>query len=163
MLNEEAGDGRISGAQFPGSTQPYGKDQKYITHLLNYDGSRPFEERMDITLKWLTNDTHPANLVFMYFEEPDKQGHAHGPNSPEVKAAVENLDQMLAYFLRQLTELGIQDLVNIMIVSDHGMEEVKDKNKIPLDGLIDPALKYTQRGGSPVLQIWPDVEGSSNL
>jgi len=114
---------------------------------------------MDYAINWLTNETHPANLVFMYFEEPDKQGHSYGPDSSQVKEAIENLDAMTAYFLEELERLGISEEVNIIILSDHGMEEVREKNKIPLAGLIDPNLKYEWRGGSPLLQIWPEREG----
>jgi len=29
-------------------------------------------------MTWLTNATNPANLVFMYFAEPDEHAHAFG-------------------------------------------------------------------------------------
>jgi len=162
IVNELAGDGRVSGAQFPGSTQPYGKEEKRITHYLSYRNASlfPFKDRMDVTIDWLTKETHPANLVFMYFEEPDSEGHQFGPNSPQVKAAIESLDSMVEYFLEKLKRLEILDEVNIVILSDHGMGEVKQKNHIKLEEMgIDPGLGYKRRGRSPLLQIWPDNQG----
>lgn len=39
----------------------------------------------------------PANLVMLYFEEPDAHGHAFGPNSKTVRDLLVKLDNITLY------------------------------------------------------------------
>ena len=78
---------------------------------------------MDYVIKWLTDETNPANLIFMYFDEPDAQGHDFGPNSEEVRQAIGRMDEITGYFINQLKNLQILDQVNLIFWSDHGMDE----------------------------------------
>lgn len=57
----------------------------------------------------------------MYFSEPDHAGHTHGPNSAEVNTALGQVDEAIRRLWEGLQEKGIEECVNIMIVSDHGM------------------------------------------
>jgi predicted AlkP superfamily pyrophosphatase or phosphodiesterase len=117
---------------------------------------------MDFVVDWLTDETNPANLIFMYFDEPDHQGHEYGPNSEEVRLAIERMDEITGYFLDKLRELQILDQVNLIFWSDHGMEEVDFANTIDINGMVDNNL-YDRYGSSPVVQIWPkdESEGTS--
>ena len=65
-------------------------------------------------MKWLTNETSPANLIFMYFDEPDTQGHRFGPNSKEVRQTIGRMDGITGYFINQLKDLQILDQVNLI-------------------------------------------------
>ena len=59
----------------------------------------------------------------LYLEEPDGQGHAHGPHSPEVATAVRTLDATLGRLRKNMGE-SVWDATNIVIVADHGMADI---------------------------------------
>lgn len=41
-------------------------------------------EKVDKALSWFTDKSTPANLVMLYFDEPDEHSHEYGPDSPVV-------------------------------------------------------------------------------
>ena len=61
-----------------------------------FDSSIPFEERVDTVLEWLDPKTpERPRFVTLYFGEPNVSGHAHGPDSTQVAAAVRRVDGMI--------------------------------------------------------------------
>lgn len=87
-----------------------------------YNGSVPFEERVDAILGYvdLPTETRPS-LVTLYFEDPDETGHETGPDSPQITEAVSRIDSMIGRLLDGLEKRGILEDVTIMMVGDHGM------------------------------------------
>lgn len=150
-----AGEGRVSGCfMWPGSSQPYGPNNDLLpTYSLDYDGKVPWEHRVDTVISWITNDTKPANLVFMYYDEPDSTGHAYGPNSAETLSQVDQADNRTAYLVNKLIEVGIFNKVNLIFTSDHGMAEVTDERIVYLNTMIDNDLLEAKYGGTPVVQL----------
>lgn len=90
------------------------------TFWKKYDYSIPFERRLDELLGWLRLPPaeRPAVIVF-YLEETNSTGHMHGPDSPEIAAAIKLSDGRIATMLARLREEKIEP--NLLIVSDHGM------------------------------------------
>lgn len=70
------------------------------------------------------------SLALIYWEATDSMGHKYGPRSNEVIEAVKLLDRILGRLMLKINELNLQDKVNVMLVSDHGMYEIDDKMKI---------------------------------
>jgi len=69
----------VSGVMmWPGSLYGYGPNKTKATHVVDSDRNLPYESCVDTVMTWLTNATNPANLVFMYFAEPDEHAHAFG-------------------------------------------------------------------------------------
>lgn len=66
-----------------GSDFDYNGIKCTFTHTL--DMNMTYEDRIETALSWFSDDKTPANLVMMYFEEPDERAHAFGPDSPEVE------------------------------------------------------------------------------
>ncbi|VDM82781.1 unnamed protein product [Strongylus vulgaris] len=72
-------------------------------------------------------------LIMVYNMEPDNTGHkTHGPQLDE---AIKSVDKSLERLIRRLKDEGFLGCVNIVIVSDHGMAEIK--NRVVLDELFD--------------------------
>ncbi|ODM88311.1 Ectonucleotide pyrophosphatase/phosphodiesterase family member 5, partial [Orchesella cincta] len=111
---------------WPGSNQPYGSKNDLLPtyYYPTYNASVSWEDRVDIVVSWITNQTKPANLVFLYFEEPDTHGHAFGPNHQETLNEISNTDNRTAYLIRKLKEAEIFDKINLILLSDHGMEAI---------------------------------------
>jgi predicted AlkP superfamily pyrophosphatase or phosphodiesterase len=63
----------------------------------SYDHAIQFSARVDTMLAWLDLPA-PARPRFVmgYFEEPDMQGHHHGPDAPETHEAVLRVDSAVA-------------------------------------------------------------------
>lgn len=123
-----------------------------------YNGSVPFEERVDTVLKYF--DMPSSEMpVFMtlYFEDPDHQGHQVGPDDPQITEAVANIDRMIGRLIEGLEKRGVFEDVNIIMVGDHGMVGTCDKKLIFLDDLkswIDIPANWVQ-SHSPLLAIRP--------
>lgn len=49
-------------------------------------------ERIDKIMSWIKDENQPANLVFAYFEEPDKTGHLTGVGTQEIKNQIVRAD-----------------------------------------------------------------------
>uniref|UniRef100_A0A8C7WQ93 Ectonucleotide pyrophosphatase/phosphodiesterase 1 n=1 Tax=Oryzias sinensis TaxID=183150 RepID=A0A8C7WQ93_9TELE len=58
-----------------------------------------------------------------YLEEPDSSGHRYGPRSLEVIDALKHVDDMVGELMDGLMERNLHHCVNIIIISDHGMEK----------------------------------------
>ena len=58
---------------------------------------------------------------FVYYLNIDSLGHPYGPDSTEVKSAVWDVNQVLLEFLFDIEDRGLEDVVNVIILSDHGM------------------------------------------
>ncbi|KAI6679615.1 hypothetical protein NL676_033496 [Syzygium grande] len=123
-----------------------------------YNGSVPFEERVDTVLKYF--DMPSSEMpVFMtlYFEDPDHQGHQVGPDDPQITEAVARIDRMIGRLIEGLEKRGVFEDVNIIMVGDHGMVGTCDKKLIFLDDLaswIEIPANWVQ-SYTPLLAIRP--------
>ncbi|HLL82457.1 MAG TPA: ectonucleotide pyrophosphatase/phosphodiesterase [Longimicrobium sp.] len=131
--------GMLSAALYwPGSQVPIGG--VLPTYHAPYDKSVPTGARFDQVLKWLRlpSERRP-HLVAVYISEVD-EGH-HPPGSPEVRAAVTRVDDALEHLLNAIDALAIGRQVNVVLVSDHGMQDVRAgrtrflADHIPLEGV----------------------------
>lgn len=123
-----------------------------------YNGSVPFEERVDTTLGFfdLPSSEIPYFMT-LYFEDPDHQGHQVGPDDPEITAAVVNIDRMIGRLIKGLEKRGVFEDVTIIMVGDHGMVGTCDKKLIFLDDLaswIEIPASWVQ-SYTPLLAICP--------
>jgi predicted AlkP superfamily pyrophosphatase or phosphodiesterase len=121
-----------------------------------FDSSVPMNDRVDQALDWMDlPDGERPSLVTLYFEEVDLQGHRHGPSSPEAERSVEEADALIGRLLDGLSDRGLSQEVNLMIVADHGMAATDPEKVVLLDEYLDPGdglvVDY-----SPVLAIRPN-------
>ncbi|CAG0896347.1 unnamed protein product [Darwinula stevensoni] len=159
VSNEEAASGRYSGvSMWAGGQFHWGPNEAVPTHLTLYDGSVPWEERVDLALSWFVDPDRPANFVVFYLEEPDSTGHDNGPESPEVKAMVEMVDALLGYLVSRLEALSLLDGTNLVFLSDHGMLGVNRSMTLHLDSIPVPPSDYWHATNSPLVLIYP-LEG----
>ena len=129
--------GQVAGAMFwPGSEAPIaGVRPRYWAR---YDQSMPGNARVDRVLEWLdlSIGERPTFLT-LYFEDVDTAAHRSGPESRSVHDAVERVDGYLGRLLRGLERRGLQDDINIVITSDHGLSETSIDRAVVLDDYID--------------------------
>ncbi|XP_069743130.1 venom phosphodiesterase 2-like isoform X2 [Narcine bancroftii] len=114
-----------------------------------FDRSIPFEERVFTILKWLDlpKEDRP-DFYALYLEEPDFSGHRGGPNSQKLANALEKVDAMVAMLMDGLKQRNLQQCVNLIVISDHGMEEVNCSKVAYMDDYLDSIENITMRSGS---------------
>lgn len=108
-----------------------------------YDGSVTTSERVDQVLKWLDlPDSERPSFISLYLSLVDEAGHLHGPDSEEVNVALKEADSGIERLILGLKERGMNDSINLLIVSDHGMADIPDDERfhVYLDELI-PRMK----------------------
>lgn len=54
------------------------------TYATAYNHTALPKLKVDTVMQWLTDAQQPANLVLLYFDEPDFMGHVYSPQSNEV-------------------------------------------------------------------------------
>jgi predicted AlkP superfamily pyrophosphatase or phosphodiesterase len=95
------------------------------------------DQRVDQVLAWLDlpADQRPG-FITLYFNDVDKAGHEHGPDSPQLNQALQDTDEALTRLVDGLRQRGLLDRMNIIVVADHGMANAPDDNNILIDKLI---------------------------
>ena len=122
------------------------------TFWKKYDYSIPFERRLDEVVGWLQlpANERPAFVAF-YLEETNSAGHTHGPDSPEVAAAIKLTDTRLATLLARLRAEKIEP--NLLIVSDHGMVSTsRDRVVVLEDHLARDSVQIEDEGSALALR-----------
>ncbi|KAK3577563.1 hypothetical protein CHS0354_026532, partial [Potamilus streckersoni] len=103
-----------------------------------YNGSVPFEERVDTVLEWLQLPKgERPDFITLYFSEPDHWGHEYGPYSQQVNEMLENMDKIISRLVNGLHNQKMLHCVNTIIVADHGMEETSCDRRFILDQYMD--------------------------
>jgi predicted AlkP superfamily pyrophosphatase or phosphodiesterase len=109
----------------------------YPSHWEAYDDKLPGEARVDRVLGWLDLPAaERPTFLMLYFSDVDSAGHRHGPHSRAVRRAVRRVDDHLGRLLKGLKKRGLEDRVNLVIVSDHGMAETSLDRIVVLDDIL---------------------------
>jgi len=94
-----------------------------------------------MSLHWLDLPTHyRPSLQFLYFYEVDHKGHDFGPDSPELNAALRQVDAAVAKLVAGLKARGLYDRTNLVITADHGMIPTPTNQFTVIDDLVPPTL-----------------------
>lgn len=126
------------------------------TWWTRYDHDLPHAERIRRVLDWLAlpADSAPA-VITMYFPDTDDAGHGFGPMSIEVDSAIARVDRSVGAMVDGIDRLGLAEVVNVIVVADHGMAPVSRDRVIVLDELVDMS-SIEVVDWSPVAAIIPD-------
>lgn len=105
---------------------------QFPTYYHVYDGNVSNEDRVQATIDWLKLPKgERPNFITLYFSIVDSQGHAFGPDHEETKLAVLEADKLLGQLKTGVDELDLP--VDIILVSDHGMEPIEPKKENYID------------------------------
>ncbi|XP_043919637.1 ectonucleotide pyrophosphatase/phosphodiesterase family member 1 [Protopterus annectens] len=120
-----------------------------------YNGSLPYEERIQTILEWLRlpEDERP-HFYTLYLDEPDSSGHKYGPVSGEVIEALQRVDNMVGMLMDGLKEMKLDKCVNLILLSDHGMEKCSCKKFEYLENYLDSVDELYAKAG-PSVRIRP--------
>lgn len=121
------------------------------TYLDKFNESEDLNRKVDRVLHWLDlpgdeddvsapNTERRPQLIATYVPNVDAMGHLQGPNSTQIRATIADVDSMLTILTEGLFDRNLTEIVNIVIVSDHGMATTSLSRLIQLDDIIDLSL-----------------------
>lgn len=121
------------------------------TYHYQYNESIPFDDRVQTVVDWLKLPAaQRPHLITFYMPEVDHAGHRYGPDAPETKAAVQELDENIRKLTEAVRTTGLP--VNYIFVSDHGMTSIDTEDTLPLPAAVDTA-KFLVSGGGMVVEL----------
>ncbi|EPE03931.1 ectonucleotide pyrophosphatase phosphodiesterase 1 [Ophiostoma piceae UAMH 11346] len=101
-------------------------------------------------------------LIAAYVPNVDADGHRYGPNSTEIRSTIAAADSMLNDIFLGLEARNLTQIVNVIVVSDHGMATTDVSRLMQLDDLVD--LERIQHvDGWPLVGLRPKNESQEEL
>ena len=149
-----------------GSDIPVGPEgNAYPTYYRSWD-EQPhwdFDQRVDeiVRLMSLPEKERPR-LVMGYFDEPDHQGHVHGPFAPETKEMAEQMDSLMHALYLRLKALPHGNRINFILAGDHGMTDISPERFIAWYDVIPEDWTERVVGNNPT-SIWAKEEFVDSL
>ncbi|KAM4736062.1 ectonucleotide pyrophosphatase/phosphodiesterase family member 7 [Anableps anableps] len=114
---------------FPGGGATYG-GQKVNRVRLTEPGhpdanETEWHQNIDTVMSWFSEEDF--DLVTLYYGEPDNVGHAKGPDHPDRKLIIQQIDHTIGYLRDAIEHHNLTDTLDVIITSDHGMTTVKKR------------------------------------
>ena len=120
------------------------------TFLDTYNGKEPLPNKVARVLGLLdkpgleseqrdANEMRPQ-LIAAYVPNVDSDGHKYGPNSTEIRQTISDVDNMLDQIFQGLDARNLTKIVNVVVVSDHGMATTDTNRLIQLEDIVDRSL-----------------------
>lgn len=172
---EQAG-ARTAIHMWPGSeAHILGKEPSYVD---KYNGDEKLAKKVARILEFLDKpgletaaaddvngdrvpDLRPQ-LIAAYVPNVDADGHRYGPNSTEIRSTIAAADSMLNEIFLGLEARNLTQIVNVIVVSDHGMATTDVSRLMQLDDLVD--LDQIQHvDGWPLVGLRPKNESAEAL
>ena len=128
--------GLNSGIMFwPGSEAPvHGSHPEFWS---TYDKKMAGVSRVDQILAWLSlADAQRPALMTLYLDTVDGAGHHFGPDSDELNAELRVVDATIRRLIDGLVERRLDQSLNMVIVSDHGMVSTSPERVVFLDEIL---------------------------
>jgi predicted AlkP superfamily pyrophosphatase or phosphodiesterase len=108
------------------------------TEYKPYDGVPDPNGCVEPVLAWLDQPTGKrANLLMTYFHHVDSAGHREGPESAKMAEAVKQVDDAMGHLVEGIHQRKLDEVVNLVIVSDHGMKEISTNRMIVLGDFVE--------------------------
>ena len=132
--------------------------------LDKYNGKEDLSRKVDRIFEFLDSpgkedetarveDMRPQ-VIAAYVPNVDAAGHKYGPNSTQIRGVIEAADTMVDDIFKGLEERNLTDIVNVMVVSDHGMATTDVSRLLQLEDLVDTS-KIEHIDGWPLYGLRP--------
>lgn len=131
--------------------------------LDRYNGKELLPKKVDRILEFIDKPgfEHPdknqwlrPQLIAAYVPNVDGMGHKYGPNSTQIQTTISEVDGMLDSLFHGLEQRNLTDIVNVIIVSDHGMATTDVSRMIQIEDVVD-IERVEHIDGWPLVGIRP--------
>lgn len=107
---------------------------------------------------WTSPAAERPRFLTLYFDTVDTAGHDFGPDSPELNAAIGEVDGQIGRLVDGLKARG--QAANLVVVADHGMAPLSPDRKLYMDDtLATAAYRTLSRGAFMSIYAAPGHEG----
>lgn len=134
----------------------------YCRHYYPYPSDANVSIAVSDALESLRNGS--ADMAAVYYELIDGEGHHHGPFSQQRIAATQNLDMILKKMNEDIKTKRLENKLNVIFFSDHGMTEIDWQEKvIELRNYINISSLQQMMDRGPVVNLWPKPDRLSEV
>ncbi|KAK4192480.1 alkaline-phosphatase-like protein [Podospora australis] len=125
------------------------------TYMDRYNGKEKLSKKVDRLFHFLDMpDSDRPQIIAAYVPNVDAVGHSFGPNSTEIRGTIQKVDEMLDSIFKGLEERHLTGIVNVVVVSDHGMATTDISRLVQLEDLVD-INKIEHTDGWPLVGLRP--------
>ncbi|EME88924.1 uncharacterized protein MYCFIDRAFT_209933 [Pseudocercospora fijiensis CIRAD86] len=142
------------------------------TYVDKFNGNEHLGNKVNRILGWLdlpgphdqgaSVETPRPQLIAAYVPNVDSDGHKYGPNSTYIRSTIAEVDGMLGKIFKGIEERNLTDVVNIVVVSDHGMATTSNHRIVQLEDLVDTSL-IEHTDGWPLFGLRPFDQSPEKL
>ena len=155
---------------WPGSEAHIGTIEPHYVDKFNAD--EPLENKVHRILGLLdtpgpnevgaTEASPRPQLIAAYVPNVDADGHLYGPNATMMRGIITEVDSMLGDLFAGIEQRNLTDIVNVIVVSDHGMATTDITRLIQLEDLVD-TKEIEHIDGWPLYGLRPYDQGPDKL
>lgn len=145
---------------WPGSEVPTVGDNGPM-FVDRYNGSELLSAKVDRVMGWLDApklEDRPE-LMLTYVPTIDQFGHKFGISGQNLTDALSYVDDFIALMQEQLEARNLTDIVNLVVVSDHGMAPTSNDRLLFLDDVVN-ITKIEHVDGWPLFGLRPYADHS---
>lgn len=134
------------------------------SYLARFNSKEPLDQKVKSVLDLLDlpgkHDASPTpnkprpQFIATYVPNVDAYGHKYGPNSTQMHRVITSVDDMIGTIVDGLHTRNLTHIVNLIVVSDHGMASTSVDRLVQLDDIIDMSL-VEQPEGWPLFGLRP--------
>lgn len=126
--------------------------------FFEYKHHTPNSQRIDQIISWLERDKkNRPDFIAGYFSTIDSAGHSYGRDSKELKEAISNIDIQIGRLYATIQK-KYKNEINLILVSDHGMELAGVNNGINWQPIIKEHKEVKVVNGQTQLLIYEENE-----
>ncbi|XP_030803352.1 ectonucleotide pyrophosphatase/phosphodiesterase family member 6 isoform X2 [Camarhynchus parvulus] len=134
----------------------------YCREYFSVPTDRNFADAISDALESLCNNS--AEMAAVYYERIDVEGHHYGPSSQQRKNALKEVDKALSNMISLIKSKGLQNDINVLLFSDHGMTDISWADKvIELKNYINMSDTIQMKDRGPVVSLWPAPEKHAEI
>ncbi|XP_029815290.1 ectonucleotide pyrophosphatase/phosphodiesterase family member 6 [Manacus vitellinus] len=134
----------------------------YCREYFSVPTDKNFADAISDALETLCNGS--AEMAAVYYERIDVEGHHYGPLSQQRKNALKEVDKALSNMISLIKSKGLQNEVNVLLFSDHGMTDISWADKvIELNKYINMSDTIQMKDRGPVVSLWPAPEKHAEI
>ncbi|KAG4104670.1 phosphodiesterase I [Neocallimastix lanati (nom. inval.)] len=108
------------------------------SYVVEFNITTTLDEKLKMVSKWLKlPKNEKPKLILIYLPEVDKAAHKYGVNSDEVNFNLQLVDQFIGKLYKKINKKKYHKNTNLIVVSDHGMTDLKQDGKIYIEDIFD--------------------------
>lgn len=140
---------------WPGSEVVFNSEEEKMVHVIKYNKDEKLATKRQGVFEWLDlNLENRPQLIMTYVPNVDVIGHKYGIAGKELKDELTHVDSLIGQLQSGIKERNLTEIVNLVVVSDHGMAPTSNDRLLYLDEILE--MENIERlEGWPLIGITP--------